>query len=202
MHALRQSLWVAALWFATVAHTQSAVLFSAQLSGTQEATPNASTATGSASLELNDAQTALTYSITISGLDFTGTQTASIDDNLTAAHIHVAPPGVSGPVVFGFFGMPFNDNNPNNVVVTPFASGVGGTIVGQWDLQEGNGTTLALQMPNLLAGLGYLNFHTVEFLGGEIRGQILLVPEPGTFALIGVALGIWGFGRRRRERAA
>jgi hypothetical protein len=38
----------------------------------------------------------------------------------------------------------------------------------------------------------------VQFPGGEIRGQILRVPEPGTLGLIGVALGIAGLGRRGR----
>jgi hypothetical protein len=203
MRTLRQGLWVAGLWLATVAVAQAAVVFSAQLSGAQEVPPNASTATGIASLVLNDAQTALTYSITVSGLDFTGSQSASTADNLVAAHIHApAVPGTNGPVVFGFFGAPFNDNNPNDVVVTPFAAGVGGTISGKWDAPEGNDTNLGAQIPNLLAGLAYLNFHTVQFPGGEIRGQILRVPEPGTLALIGVALGVACIGRRRRATGA
>jgi hypothetical protein len=37
---------------------------------------------------------------------------------------------------------------------------------------EGNGTMLAAQLPNLLAGLAYVNFRTVQFPAGEIRGQL------------------------------
>jgi len=69
-----------------------------------------------------------------------------------AAHIHAGPavaPGVNGPVVWGFFGTPFNDNNPNDVVNTPFATGVGGTISGKWDAPEGNATTLTAQVANV-----------------------------------------------------
>jgi hypothetical protein len=200
MSSLRSGLVLVGLWLAA-ATAQAAIVFSAQLSGAQEVAPNGSTATGSATLVLNDTQTALTYSITVSGIDFTGTQTAdTIADNLMAAHIHAAPAGVNGPVIFGFFGAPFNDITPNDVVVTPFTVGVGGTITGKWDAPEGNGgTNLLAQIPNLMLGNTYLNFHTVMFPGGEIRGQILRVPEPGTLALIGFALAGVVFARRRRR---
>jgi hypothetical protein len=41
-----------------------------------------------------------------------------------------------------------------------------------------------LQLPNILAGNSYINFHTMQFPGGEIRGQILQVPEPSTISLL------------------
>jgi hypothetical protein len=75
-------------------------------------------------------------------------------------------------VVWGFFGTPFNDNNPNDQVVIPFTTGVGGQINGKWDAPEGNGTTLAAQLSNLREGRAYVNFHTTQFGGGEIRGNI------------------------------
>src|SRR5262249_11744647 len=148
------------------------------------------------------ARTALTFTATIFGIDVTGTQTADTTDNLVAAHIHApGPPGVNANVVFGFFGTPFNDNNPNDVVMTPFTTGAGGTFSSKWDLTEGNNTTLAEQVPNLLAGNAYINFHTMMFPGGEIRGQITPVPEPSVLALVGVsALGLLAYGRRRRQR--
>lgn len=132
---------------------------------------------GTATFSLNAAHTAMTFTATITNIDVTGTQTADLNDNLTAAHIHVgAPPGVNGPVRWGFFGAPDNDNNPDNLIVTPFATGVGGTFSSTWDLPEGNaGTTLATNLPGILGGLSYINFHTVQFSGGEIRGQINLI---------------------------
>ena len=153
-------------------------VFVARLEGGQENPPNASTARGYAAFFLNQEQTALRFFVTVAGLDFTGTQTADPGDNLVAAHIHApAPRGMNAGVRFGFFGQPFNDTNPNDVVVIPFASGVGGTIFSKWDRAEGNNTTLTAQLPNILAGLSYINFHTTRLPGGEIRGQIEENPQ-------------------------
>jgi hypothetical protein len=129
---------------------------------------------GTATFNMDAAQTQMTFSATINNIDFTGSQTSDVNDNLVAAHIHAGPsvaPGVNGPVVWGFFGTPFNDNNPNDVVNTPFSSGVGGTISGKWDPPEGNGTTFAAQLANLKEGRAYINFHTTQFGGGEVRGN-------------------------------
>ncbi|HSE21933.1 MAG TPA: TIGR03118 family protein [Pyrinomonadaceae bacterium] len=129
---------------------------------------------GTARFQFNQAQTAMTFTATINNIDVTGTQTPDTNDNLANAHIHAGPtvvPGVNGPVVWGFFGNPFNDNNPNDQVVLPFSSGVGGVFGGKWDAPEGNGTTLGAQLANLRGGHAYINFHTTQFGGGEIRGN-------------------------------
>jgi hypothetical protein len=148
--------------------------------------------------------TAMTFTATIFNIDFTGTQSADTNDNLLNAHIHAGPlvtPTVNGPVVWGFIGTPFNDNNPNDVVVTPFATGVGGTVSGKWDAPEGNATTLAAQLDNILNNRSYINFHTVQFTGGEIRGNILVVPEPDSFALLAAGgLMLLGYRARRKPR--
>jgi glucose/arabinose dehydrogenase len=153
-------------------------VFVARLDGSQENPPNASTAKGYAAFFLNQEGTALRFIVTVTGLDFTGTQTADPGDDLLNAHIHApAPRGMNASVRFGFFGQPFNDTNPNDVVVTPFASGVGGTVFSKWDRDEGNNTTLTAQLSNILAGLSYINFHTRRVPGGEIRGQIEENPQ-------------------------
>jgi uncharacterized protein (TIGR03118 family) len=158
-------------------------LFVVSLTNSQEVPPTVPTTTtgaarpasfGTAKFTLNAAQTAMTMTATISNIDATGSQTADTNDNLVAAHIHAGAavaPGVNGSVVWGFFGAPFNDNNPNDAVATPTSGGVGGTFTGKWDAPEGNGTTLAAQLSNLRQGRAYINFHTTQFGGGEIRGN-------------------------------
>ncbi|HEV7681950.1 MAG TPA: TIGR03118 family protein [Pyrinomonadaceae bacterium] len=157
-------------------------VFTVNLTNGQEVPPAVPTTTGGAArpassgtarFQLNSAQTAMTFSATINNIDVTTAQTADTNDNLIAAHIHAGPtvaPGVNGPVVWGFFGAPFNDNNPNDQVFFP-NPGVGGTFSGKWDAPEGNATTLAAQLTNLREGRAYINFHTRQFGGGEIRGN-------------------------------
>jgi hypothetical protein len=158
---------------------------------------------GTAFLVLNEAMTALSFSATVFNIDFTGSQSADPFDDLVAAHIHASPtvtPTTNAGVVWGFFGAPFNDNNPNDVVVTPFATGVGGVISGKWDAPEGNMTTLAAQLPNILTERSYMNFHTRQFGGGEIRGTISPVPEPSTMVLAGLGTAALFRLRRRLRR--
>ena len=183
------------------------ILFTATLTGSQENPPNASTATGFANFVLNDAQTALSFEATIFGIDFrvlnnNVAQTPATADDLMNAHIHAGAtggPGTNAGVVWGFIGNPFNDTVIPNVVVTPFASGVGGTVTGVWDAAEGNNTTLAAQLPFILAGLSYINFHTTGFGGGEIRGQIVQTPEPATLMLIGIGAACLGLRRKSMQ---
>jgi hypothetical protein len=53
----------------------------------------------------------------------------------------------------------------------------------------------------LLGGLTYLNVHTSAFPGGEIRGFVVQVPEPETYALLLAGLAIIGIAMRKRRRA-
>ena len=158
---------------------------------------------GTATFIINDAMTSMTFTATIFNIDVTGSQTADVNDNIAASHIHAGPavtPTTNGPVVWGFFGSPFNDNNPNDAVVTPFATGVGGTFSGKWDALEGNNTTFAAQLDNILNGRSYINFHTTQFPGGEIRGNITVVPEPENYLLMLAGLAVLAKAMRRRSR--
>jgi len=82
--------------------------------------------------------------------------------NVTAAHIHVGPPGVNGPVIFDLF---TGGTFPSTLVVNLTAA----------DLQprpaEGI-NTFQDAVNAILAGNTYFNVHTVANPAGEIRGQI------------------------------
>lgn len=204
------SAFVGALGFAHAAGAQT--FLTANLINGNEPGPIVPTTTtgaprpasfGTASFVINAAMTQMTFTATVFNIDFTGTQTADINDNLTVAHIHAGPGATpTFPVVWGFFGNPFNDNNPNDVLFSPFASGVGGTISGKWDAAEGQNTTLAAQLPNILSNHAYINFHTTQFGGGEVRGTLVVVPEPSTVVLMAgglLAVGLVGRSRRKGQ---
>ncbi len=56
----------------------------------------------------------------------------------------------------------------------------------------------AAQVAELNNGRHYINIHTTNNGGGEIRAFLVLVPEPASAALLGVA-GLVVLGRRRRS---
>jgi hypothetical protein len=90
----------------------------------------------------------------------------------TASHIHApAPPGQNAGVILG-------------LTVT---GGTNGTITG-------GGTLSAQNAQHILDGNAYVNLHSDQFPGGEIRGQI--VPEPTGLALM--LVGTAAVLRRRR----
>ena len=166
--------------------------FVVNLTNTQEVPPTNPTGRpgsfGTATFTLDSTVPVMTFIATINNIDVTGMQTTGTADNLVAAHIHASPtvvPGVNGPVVWGFFGSPFNDNNPDDHVVTPFGAGlVGGTFSGKWDAPEGNNTTLNAQLANIQNGNAYINFHTTQFGGGEIRGNFPAGLQPFRDSLV------------------
>jgi hypothetical protein len=140
------------------------------------------------------------YNIDVNGLQ-TPTDT---NDNLTNAHIHANNTVVccvaTAPVVWGFHGSPDHDTTPNDEVVIPFVSMVGGYFSSKWDAPEGVTGGLAAQLPRIRAGHSYINFHTNQNTGGEIRGFLFAIPEPSSMLLFGfgsAALALW-----RRPRSS
>jgi hypothetical protein len=70
-----------------------------------------------------------------------------------------------------------------------------GAISGLTDPMVGSATIDATQATDLLAGLWYINIHSATYPGGEIRGQVQVVPLPaaiwlfsfGIVSLVGVS---------------
>jgi hypothetical protein len=215
MLRLRTALFVslAVLVASTSGHATTVLV--ANLTNEQEAPlptlTNRPASSGTATFVLNDAMTEMTFTARVFNIDVTGTQSPDPNDNLIMAHIHASPtvvpgntPGVNtAPVVWGFFGTPFNDNNPPDSTMTPFPTGVGGDFSGKWDAPEGNGTTLGAQLQNILTGHAYINFHTTQNPSGEIRGFLTAVPEPSSIVLLGIggsAIIGWSWRPRMRTR--
>jgi len=92
------------------------------------------------------------FIVTVTGLDFNGTQTADRATTWWPLTFTPRPTWMNAGVRFGFFGQPFNDTNPNDVRGIPFASGVGGTIFQQVGPRRGQQYHLTAQLPNILNG--------------------------------------------------
>src|SRR5688572_7668049 len=136
------------LIFAGSEITSAATYFTGNLTGTQEVPPTGSSATGFGRVTLNDAENSITVSV------YYGSAAAPLSSNVTAGHIHgPAAPGVNAPIIFNLApttGVTFGSVVNAVIAVTP------------------------AQIADLKAGLWYFNIHTVNFGGGEIRGQIIV----------------------------
>ena len=97
----------------------------------------------------------------------------------------MSPPGMAGPTVF------------------TLALGNGaGTTSGSIDPSPQTFAITAAQVADLKSGKLYVEVATSLFPAGEIRGQFVAVPEPGSLTLIGMAmsLGVAAGGRACRSR--
>ncbi|MCL1471458.1 CHRD domain-containing protein [Argonema antarcticum A004/B2] len=154
-------------------------IFKTSMTGDQEPMPTGSKAIAFAGLELNDTGDALTYSITVKGLDFgpvlgLAPQTPDSKDDVTSLHFHSAPRGTDGPVVFGIVN-PAQDTDDRAIAINPDGSA---TVTGIWEQTDIANQPLSTFVAPLKATnpgadtVLYLNIHTNAFPKGEIRGQV------------------------------
>ena len=196
IHMMRKWMVLMALVGATlgaVTAQAGVIRYTTTLTGAAETVPNASTATGFATVDYDDAMHTLLVHVEWSGL---------IGGPATAGHIHCcSPPGVNAVAAIGFAGLA---NALSGVFDRLFDLTLSATYTGAFFTASG-GTAAGAQAA-LAAGLAapdhraYVNIHNQTFPGGEIRGA--LIPEPGVLALTLAALLAVGAISRRRARPA
>lgn len=125
--------------------------FLAVADGLQEVPPNASTATGVTLATYHPRRNTIDLSITL----------MNFDNTLVASHIHEAPPGVNGGIVVGLGSEDDAYERDGSFLEAEFRNLI---------YDPDNGDPL-----ELMKGNAYVNFHTPEFPGGEIRGQLEVV---------------------------
>jgi hypothetical protein len=165
-----------------------ATVYTATLDESQEVPPTGSAATGTGMATLDDTQTMLMVSLSWTGL--TGPA--------GAAHIHCCPgPGANATVAIDFVpaGFPNTDSGTFNHTfdLTDAASYGGGFLSMFSDVDAARMAVVS----GLNSNLAYFNIHTDAHPGGEIRGDIQVVPEPATILLMGAGLGAIVLIRRR-----
>jgi hypothetical protein len=154
---LALSLMVAFLLAGTAAQGQ-ALNYRAHLSGAEEVPPADTRAQGQATFQLGSDGTAIHYRLIVANIE-----------NVTQAHIHLAPAGVNGPVVVWLY-----PAAPPAALIPGRSNGV----LAAGAITEANlvgllaGQTLEELLDEFDAGNAYVNVHTTQFPGGEIRGQI------------------------------
>jgi hypothetical protein len=131
--------------------------FEASFSGAQETPPNTFKGGGTAVVVLDKGRRQIDYWITYRGLS----------DSATGGHFHTGAAGVGGSVVRSLF----SGKAPNST-----------TMNGSWKFTDGVQPLTNALIDSLVSGNMYLNFHTANNPGGEIRGQLILKGGTGFVA--------------------
>jgi len=175
-------------WSSTLDETQAGQLPGGTSNPNDDPNFPASSGTGTGFGTYDTVTHVLTWNFTISGLSSAA----------RLAHFHFGAPGL--------FRGPIRIETPSLDIGPPFGDllgNTGGSFAGSQDFDDPFTPGLpaggiAQLQSELLAGNWYINIHTVNFGAGEIRGQIN-IPEPTTFALLGLGLAGLAASRRRKQ---
>ena len=124
------------------------------------------------------------------GSSGTGSAAMTYDDGTGLFSWNINWSGLTGSAVAAHFHGPALSNQNAGVTV---GIGVGSNPA------IGSASITGLQAADLLAGLWYINIHTAANPGGEIRGQVSVVPIPAAAWLFISALG--GLAALKRRKA-
>jgi len=134
--------------------------FTAHLSGDQEVPPKETLATGQAIFQLSKDGTELSYKLIVANIE-----------NVRMSHIHIAPAGSNGGIVVWLY-----PSAPPMMTIPGTTNGILAQGVITQANMVGTGPNQGLTFEGLIehirAGNAYVNVHTDQFGGGEIRGQI------------------------------
>ena len=147
--------------------TEMSATHVAHLTGANEVPANTATGTGTAWILFDGQNNTVSWTIEYTGL--TG--------DATGAHFH-GPADATGTA---------------GVVLSLVTADVGAMA----SPIQGTAQISAEQAAQLTGGQWYVNIHTAANPGGEIRGNMVVIPAPASFALLALA-GLMG-GRRRRD---
>jgi len=139
----------------------------ARLRGLNEVPPTNSRATADLRAEINADETAITFTLTFSGLSGAP----------GAAHIHFGPTKVNGGVMVFFCGGGGKPTCPATTSGTVTGTITAADIVGPaaQGIPPAPAGLFADVVRAIRTGNGYANIHTAAFVTGEIRGQVFVV---------------------------
>ena len=154
--------------------------FTADLEPFNEVPPHATASSAFGAFNYDSVAHTLSYDVTFTNLS----------SPAAAGHVHFGAAGINGPVILPF---------------SPGPVGTSGEVMGVWTnaslINQGLSgiTTIDQAYSVALAGNLYSNIHDSLFPGGEIRGQLAVVPEPATFLLTASAALLFIRRKLRRE---
>ena len=155
---------------------QGPIEFRAVLTGLNEVPPNSDPTVATASLTLDG--NSLSFRVDVPAVTFTS-MSGSINGPAAA--------GETAPELFDLGGPHFHSGSsvggglPGYIFASPFSGGLG---AGPFTLNE-------TQIAQLEAGLWYMDIQSFQSPGGQIRGQIVMVPEPSSIALWSLGGGMF-----------